>query len=329
MHVTIGRMDTHKHLDIYLLRCLVALVTEVHVTRAAERMGTTQPAMSNTLGRLRELFGDPILVRTEKGMVPTRRALEIAASLREAVDRIDNTLSDAAEFDPGHTMRFEVAASESIVFVLMPALTARLRQLAPGVTLRVHIPDLARVRQLLEEGQADLLLSTTRHAPEGLRSSPLLRQRLIVIASNTHPGIQQTITQEQYLAWPHACHMIGRGGGSPVETSVDEVLIQRDLARIVGVWLPSPVSLPVIVARTDLLATIPERVARHFQPSLGLQVLEPPLPFPGVQINMFWHDRMHNNAAHRWLRQVLRTVSDELQAEDLPSVGRPGSPPDR
>jgi DNA-binding transcriptional LysR family regulator len=177
------------------------------------------------------------------------------------------------------------------------------------------------MRQLLEEGQADLLLSTTRRAPEGLRSSPLLRQRLNVIASATHPDVQKKISQEQYLAWPHACHMIGRGGGSSIETSVDEELIKRDLARTVGVWLPSAVSSPAVVARTDFLATIPERVARHFAVPLGLQVLEPPLPLPDVQIMMYWHDRMHRNPSHRWLRQVLRVVSEGLQAEDAPLIG--------
>jgi DNA-binding transcriptional LysR family regulator len=314
-------MDTHKHLDVYLLRCFVALVTEAHVTRAAERMGTTQPAMSNTLGKLRILFGDPLLVRTEKGMMPTRRAIDIATSLRLAIDRIDDTLADLESFDPKSTTQFEIAASESVAFVLMSALTARLRELAPGVTLRVHIPDLSRMRQLLEEGQADLLLSTIRTAPEGLRSSPLLRQRLNVIASATHPDVRKKITQEQYLAWPHACHMIGRGGGSSIEISVDEALIKRDLARRVGVWLPSAVSSPAVVARTDFLATIPERVARHFAVPLGLQVLEPPIPLPDVQIMMYWHDRMHRNPSHRWLRQVLRVVSEGLQAEDSPSNG--------
>jgi DNA-binding transcriptional LysR family regulator len=314
-------MDSQKHLDIYLLRCLVALVTEAHVTRAAERMGTTQPAMSNTLGRLRTLFGDPLLVRTEKGMVPTQRAIDIAESLRHAVDRIDYALADSEIFDPNSSVRFEIAASESVAFVLMPALTARLRELAPRVTLRVHIPDLTRMRQLLEEGQADLLLSTTRRAPEGLHSSPLLRQRLNVIASGSHHDVQKKISQAQYLAWPHACHMIGRGGGSSIETSVDEALIQRDLVRVVGVWLPSAVSSPAVVARTDFLATIPERVARHFAPPLGLQVLEPPLPLPDVQIMMYWHARTHRNPSHRWLRQVLRSVSEDLQAEDAPSGG--------
>jgi DNA-binding transcriptional LysR family regulator len=188
-------MESHKHLDVYLLRCLVALVAEAHVTRAAERMGTTQPAMSNTLGKLRILFRDPLLVRTEKGMMPTRRAIDIATSLRSAIDRIDDALADLESFDPKSTTQFEIAASESVAFILMSALTARLRELAPGVTLRVHIPDLSRMRQLLEEGQADLLLSTIRTAPEGLRSSPLLRQRLNVIASGTQPDVQKKITQ--------------------------------------------------------------------------------------------------------------------------------------
>jgi DNA-binding transcriptional LysR family regulator len=169
----------HKHLDLYLLRCLHALVTEAHVTRAAERMGTTQPAMSATLGRLRELFGDPLLVRTEKGMVATRRALDLAASVRSAIDLIDQALAEEAPFDSTQTgLQFEIAASESVAFVLMPSFIARLRALTPGIRLRAHIPDLTRVRQGLEESQADLLVSFMRGAPEGLRSTSLPRQNL-------------------------------------------------------------------------------------------------------------------------------------------------------
>jgi DNA-binding transcriptional LysR family regulator len=302
-----------KHLDIYLLRCLQAFVEEAHVTKAAERMGSTQPAMSSVLRRLREIFNDPLLVRTEKGMVPTDRARELAASLRTAIDLIDNALTADRPFDPASAeMAFEVAASESVSFMLLPHLISRVRRLAPGVQLRVRIPDLQRARQNLEEGEIDLLLSFTRTAPDGLRSSALWSQKLVVIASRSHP-VGAGLTLEDYLRWPHACHKLGRSGSS-IEVAVDAVLQKMKQQRMVGVWLPSAISVPAVVSRTDFLATVPDGVARMFAPLLGLKTLPPPLALDDVQIGMYWHERMHKNPPHKWLRQLVRSVAGELTA---------------
>jgi DNA-binding transcriptional LysR family regulator len=304
-----------KHLDIHLLRCLQALVLEQHVTRAAERMGVSQPTMSATLGRLRTLYKDPLLVRTDKGMVLTPRAAEIAASVAKALDLIDGTLNDAGSFAPATTaLQVEVAASESVALVLMPALVARLRREAPGVRLRVHVTDIGTVRQELEDGGTDLVISFLRPAPQGLRSTQLLRQKLYVIAAATHPDIRGSITLEQYLGWPHARYILTHTGSSTIENEIDAALAAVGVRRDIGVQLPSALSSPPVVAGSDLLATVPERVARHFAPSLQLQVLEPPLPIPDVEISMYWHERKHHNVAHRWLRQTILELAKDLKA---------------
>lgn len=300
-----------KHLDIYLLRCLRAFVDEAHVTKAAERMGSTQPAMSAVLRRLREIFNDPLLVRTEKGMVPTERARELATSLTVALDVIDHALAADQPFVPDSAQTsFNIAASESVSFLLMPALTARVRQIAPGVQLRVRIPDLPRARQALEEGEIDLLLSFTRTAPAGLRSSTLLTQKLVVIAASSHPATPH-FGLDAFLAWPHAGHQLGRGGSS-IEDAVDAALARLGRQRTIGVWLPSAISLPTVVSQTDCLATVPLGVATRLAPALDLQVLQPPLPLGDVQVGMYWHDRMHQNAPHKWLRQTLREVAAKV-----------------
>lgn len=146
-----------------------------------------------------------------------------------------------------------------------------------------------------------------------MRSTHLLSQRLCVIAAASHPDVRGAITLEQYLRWPHAYYTLGRGGGSTIETAVDEALAAVGKVRTLGAWLPSTLSSPAVVASSDLLATVPERIARHFAATLGLQVLAPPLPLHDVVIAMYWHDRMHNNPAHRWLRERLRDVAAELQ----------------
>lgn len=303
-----------KHLDIYLLRCLRAIVEEAHVTKAAERMGSTQPAMSAVLRRLREIFNDPLMVRTEKGMVPTERARELAESLRTALDIIDRSLATDQSFAPATAqMSFEVAASESVSFMLMPRLISAARSLAPGVQLRVRTADLPRVRQLLEEGEIDLLLSFTQTAPEGLRSSGLWTQKLVVIVAQSHP-VGDELTLDDFLGWPHVCHKLGRVG-STVEVAVDAALEQAGRARAVGAWMPSSISVPAVVSRTDFLATVPEAIARDFAPPLGLRVLAPPLPLDDVRIGMYWHERMHQNPPHKWLRQLVRDVASELARE--------------
>ena len=223
----------HKHLDVYLLRCLNALVTEAHVTRAAERMGISQPAMSATLARLRALFADPLLVRTEKGMVATPRALDIAEQVQQALDLIDQSLAESTPFDPAcATAHFRIVASESIGFLLMPQLIARVRQDAPGVRLSVRNPELPRVRQELEEGDCDLVVAFLHDAPQGLRSTTLMQQRMCVIAAAGHPSIQGSISLEQYVAFPHVYYALGRTGTSTLDTVVDRALARAGQARI-------------------------------------------------------------------------------------------------
>jgi DNA-binding transcriptional LysR family regulator len=299
-----------RHLDVYLLRCLVALATEAHVTRAAERMGVTQPAMSATLSRLRTLFADPLLVRTEKGMVATPRARRLADRFQQALDLVDQAVADRADFDPAAaTERFRIAASETLGYLLMPSLIAHVRRLAPGVLLTVQPPDLARVRHDLEEGGIDLVIAFIRDAPQGLRYTPLLRQPMRVIAAAGHPEVQGRLTLAQYVRHPHVFYALGRTAVSTLEAVVDEALERAGMERTIGARVSSTLVSPGVVAQSDLLATLPERIARHFAAVWQLQVLEPPLALEDVSTSMFWHERMHHNPGHRWLRQQFEVVA--------------------
>ena len=303
----------NQHLDLYLLRCLVALAREEHVTRAAARMGTTQPAMSATLARLRKLLGDPLLVRTEKGMVPTPRALEAAASAQQALDLIDHILDDSSHFQPATAVsHFRVSTSETVGFLLMPSVIAALRILAPGVELSVQKLELQRVRQELEEGVTDLVIAFLRNPPAGLRSKAVMRQKMSVIAAAAHPSIQSTLSLEQYVRYPHVFYALGRADTSTLEGVVDEALSRAGVSRRVGASLPSTLASPVLVAYSDMLATVPERIARHFADHWKLQVLTPPVPLEDVCTSMFWHERMHNNIAHRWLRDRIAEIGRSL-----------------
>ncbi len=309
----------NRHLDLHLLRCFSVLITERHVTRAAERLNTSQPAMSAILGRLRKLFDDPLLVRTEKGMFLTNRAIEIGRSVDAALALIDGTLHSNEIFNPATAVHeFKIAASESVTLAIMPSLISRVHQLAPSVTLCVRVPDLARMKQALEEAQTDILISFTKSAPSGLRSSTLLRQSLKVVVSKTHPDIRDSLSIEQFVSWPHAGHRIDAREGSTIEKAVDKSLNRLGLTRSMGAWLPSAVSLISIVAEGPFIATVPEAIADRLVDEAGVRAFDPPLMLDEARIGMFWHDRMHDNSAHRWLRGVLRTVVSELKAEPTP-----------
>jgi DNA-binding transcriptional LysR family regulator len=298
-----------RHLDVYLLRCLVALVAEGHVTRAADRIGITQPAMSATLARLRTLFADPLLVRTEKGMVSTPRARQLADQFQQALDLVDEAVAER-DFDPATaTERFRIAASATLGYLLMPSVVAHVRRLAPGVQLNLQPPDLARVRHALEEGGLDLVVAFIRDAPPGLRFMPLLRQPMRVIAAADHPTVQGRVTLEQYTGLPHVFYSLGGTAASTLEAVVDAALERAGVARTIGARVSSTLVSPGLVAQSDLLATLPERIARHFAKVWQLQVLEPPLALEDVTTSMYWHERTHRNPAHRWLRQQFEIVA--------------------
>jgi DNA-binding transcriptional LysR family regulator len=143
---------------------------------------------------------------------------------------------------------------------------------------------------------------------------------LTVIAARTHP-LQGELTLDEFLRWPHAAHKLGRGGSS-IEAAVDMALQKLGRQRTVGVWLPSAISVPAVVSRTDLLATIPVGVAHRFGPLLGLRYLVPPLALDDVRVGMYWHERMQQNPPHKWLREVVREVAGERAAEEqLPPGG--------
>lgn len=310
-----------RHLDLYLLRCLVVLVDEGHVTRAAERMDITQPAMSATLARLRSLFGDPLLVRTEKGMVATPRARQLADQFQQALDLVDQAVAEGTEFEPATAIeRFRIVASETLGYLLMPSLIAHVRRLAPAVQLTLQPPNLARVRPDLEEGGIDLVVAFIRDAPPGLRFTPILRQPMRVIAAADHPEVQGRLTLAQYIRYPHVFYALGGTAASTLEAVVDEALDHEGLVRTIGARVSSTLVSPGLVAQSDMLATLPERIARHFAALWQLQVLEPPLRLEDVSTSMFWHDRTHRSPAHRWLRQQFEIVA---RSPDMAQAARP------
>jgi LysR family transcriptional activator of mexEF-oprN operon len=302
-----------KKIDLQLLEHLEALISERHVTRAAERMGLGQPAMSGILSKLRDIVGDPLLVRTSQGMVPTERALEVATQVREGLNLIRNALAAPARFDPAVSAKqFRVIAPDSLAFTMLPQLLAHLEAAAPQISVVFAPADVRLSRELLETDECDLVISYLPAPPEGLHASVVLHQKLCSIARVGHPDIDGTLSIDQFLAWPHLVFGAGPMPFSTIENEVDRALRARKLTRRIGARVSNILLMPRVIAATHMIATVSERTARHFAPIAPVQVLAPPIDLPEPAVVMVWHGRTQHDAPHQWLRGVIRRIAAGL-----------------
>jgi LysR family transcriptional activator of mexEF-oprN operon len=303
----------HNKIDLQLLEHLDALISERHVTRAADRMGLGQPAMSGILAKLREIVGDPLLVRTSQGMVPTERALEVAAQVRTGLQIIRTALAGPAGFDPRVTHRqFRIMAPDSLAFTLLPRMMAFFETHAPGISVVFAPADVRLSRDLLEADQCDVVISYLPEPPEGLHATVVLHQKLCCIVRHGHPAIDGSISIDQYLAWPHLVFGAGPMPVSTIEAAVDKALRARRLERRIGARVSNILLMPSVIAATTMIATVSERTAHNFAPIAPVQVLKPPLDLPDPAVVMLWHDRTHHDPAQAWLRQVIRSNAEQV-----------------
>lgn len=295
-------------LDLNLLVVLEVLLAERNVTRAAARLGLSQPGVSTALGRLRAALGDPLLVRGPRGMQPTPRALELEPLLREALGRLEGALFGGRGFDPAHAERtFSVAASDYVQFVLLGRLVARLQRHAPGVQLKV-VPVSARFPWAeLEAGALDLVLGRAPQEPEGLKKKLLFRDRVVFIVRRDHPLKKKTWTLEDFTSVSHVEAL-------PIEgpTMVDQLLGRKKRRRKLAVTVPQFLSAPFVVLETDCAFTLAERIAVPLARALPLRVLEVPFAAPEFAVQAFWHERVHADPGHAWLRRMVAEAAAEL-----------------
>lgn len=302
-------------LDLNLLVALRALLTERHVTRAAARVGLSQPAMSHALARLRELLGDPLLVRTPSGMRPTPRAETMRAPLERALEDIGRLIASPAPFDPRlSTRKFRIASNDYMELVLFPRLLRRLWAEAPNVDVRI-INLGAHANEDLAEGRLDLAMgvvgqfaNANADAPRGIRSQDLVSDGFVCVVREDHPVVKKRLSLDDFVALPHAL-VAPRGEGGSV---VDSALARIGKKRRVAVEIPHFLVAPHVVRETDLVLTLAARVATSLAPLLGLRQLAPPLELTGFTMSMVWHERQHVDAAHVWLRELIATVAKDL-----------------
>lgn len=292
--------DSLRRLDLNLLVTLDALLTELNVTRAAERLHLAQPTVSVQLGRLRDLLDDPLLLPGPRGMRPTARAEALRAPLRQALEAVHLAIAPAQPFDPAaatHTWRL-AATDYGASTILLPAL-AGIRAAAP--TTRIAVLDLqpsAMVR-LAENGEIDMAFHIAEAAPAELRQCSLFVERYVLVGRVDHPGLKRKPTLKQFCALEQVI-VSPDGGGFHGPT--DTALAEQGLSRQVALSVPHFMLLAAVLAGSDLVAMVPQRLVLA---DPRLKVVEAPLAVRGFEMLMLWPERVHRDPGHRWLRQMI------------------------
>ncbi|MFO0674817.1 MAG: LysR family transcriptional regulator [Polyangiaceae bacterium] len=297
--------------DFGLLVSLDALLQEGSVTGAARRVGLSTPAMSHALARVRDRLGDPILVRSGRGMLLTPRAEALKPQVHDVVRAARRALEPERPFVASELSRtFVVHATDYVLTVLGAEVDRILRREAPGVRLRFVPNTLDDPAALRDEG-SDLAVGIYGELPQEMRHRRLLTDRFVCVVRKGHPSADTRLTLEQFVALPHIqVAPRGKPGGY-----LDDVLAERGLARTVARAVPYFVTALQLAAETDYVLTISERIAQRFAGPLSLDVREVPLKLRPYALSLVWHPRVDAEAGHRFLRDVFLRASRHAAAE--------------
>jgi DNA-binding transcriptional LysR family regulator len=288
-----------RRLDLNLLVTLDVLLAEHNVTRAAERLNFSQPSVSVHLAKLRDIFDDPLLIPGPRGMRPTARAEALREPLRLALEALEQAVAPASPFDPGAAQDvWRIAASDyGESAIVLPAL-AGLRTAAPGTRIAVVEMQPSRIARQAAQGDIDLALHTVDGSPSNLRRRVLFTERYVLAGRAGHPRLQRRPTLEQFCALDQV--IVSPDGGG-FHGATDDALAAHGQQRHVVLSVPHFLFLRSVLESTDLVAMLPERLVQ----GVALQVVEAPLEIPGYEMAMLWHERVHRDPAHQWLREQI------------------------
>lgn len=298
--------------DLNLLPVLVALMEERSVTRAANRLGMTQPALSNALSRLRETLRDPLFIRERYGIRPTQLAEEITPTIEAALAQLNEVIVQQQEFDPARAERlFLIAPNSYVELVLMPALVARLREQAPGIKLRTTPFGNDVAETGVVSGSTAMVLGRVVDPPDNLVVQHLMDDGLACILRADHPQVGETLTRAHYESLKHV-NVLPPGR---IRAGVFQALEQQRLKREVAVSVTHFLAVPEMIAVTDYCATLPILICRGLQRDPRLKVLQPPVDLGTFPVEMAWHVRYRHDPAHSWLRSVVIDLARSLSRE--------------
>ncbi len=289
-------------IDLNQLVLFQQLMVERRVSRVAENLGLTQPAVSNSLARLRRLFGDELFVRTPAGMLPTAFAEQLAEPVGYALGMIHSGLNQHRRFDPANVKRSVTIGMTDIgEIVFLPALVERLRLAAPGIALSTVRNTATNLRDDMEAGKVDLAIGPLPQLKAGFFQRRLFRQRYVCLFRKGHPLDRKRLSLADFKAAEHLT-VISAGTG---HGKVDELIRRAGVERTVRLTVPHFVGVGHILRRSDLVATVTERLAESLAEPFDLVYRPHPIELPEIAINVFWHAKVHRSPAHQWLRTVV------------------------
>jgi len=293
--------------DLNLLRVLDALLRERNVSRAAERLALSQPAVSNALNRLRDLLDDPLLVRVGRAMQPTPRALELEAPIRAALRQIEESLGEGSRFEPARSrQRFRIALTDYAEMLLMPRLLARLAEQAPGVRIDVQHLSPRLPAEALEKGEIDLALGRFEALPPRFAGVRWMSETLQLVARRDHPQLQAGLDLETFLRLRHLWVHGGQTRGM-----VEQWLGEHGLTREIVYTTPNYLQAAHIAAGGDLVAVLPTRLARYFAGLLPLQLFDLPFALGPFHLDIVSLDLRRRDQALQWLIEQIRSLGEE------------------
>ena len=305
--------------DLNLLVYLDVLLRECNVTRAAEELGISQPAMSNSLRRLRDLFADPILVRTSDGMTPTDRALELQPLVRTVLAAAEQAVLPKTDFKPSGSNRiFRIMASDYTEATLLPVLLRRLLKEAPNVRLDIMTPSDVSFHDV-ERGKVDLVINRFDSLPQSFHQVHLWDDSFSCVVSASNP-ISKNWNLDAYLSAKHVwVSKTGMGVGVGMSSDdvqrlgwVDDALDKIGAKRNIALFTRHYQAALLLGEQKDLIVTLPSMAARQLQSNPNVVILDPPFEIPRMRLKMVWSPLLQHDPGHRWMRQLIKTVSEEV-----------------
>jgi DNA-binding transcriptional LysR family regulator len=307
-----------SRINLNLLVTLDALLTERHVTRAGERIGITQSAMSSALNQLRGLFADELLVRSPKGMILTTRATELVPQVKKIVDQLQGLLTNQQIFDPLTAERvFTVGMSDYMETILLPKLCQKLRKTAPHVKLKVKHINYFSVSEPIDNYEVELgivfKVEKLEEAPK-LHIENLFSVNAVCTARADHPLMNKKITLDDYTT---ASHIKVEYEKIPQQNRIDVALKKLGKSRKLPIIVPHYLPVLFALSNTQLLATIPDIFPEKILNSLNLKAQQLPFLIPPIEVVQVWNEQYDNDPGHYWLRGVIKEVSSLIANEKI------------
>jgi DNA-binding transcriptional LysR family regulator len=300
-------MNQLHNFDLNLLRVFGAVHAEGHIGRAAKRLGITQPAVSHAIQRLRDSVGDPLFIRSGKGVEPTARADEMAAYVRDSLESAMAAIAAPQGFDPAVSNRvFHVGLPDHAVAKYAPLIDATFSHRAPKLGIHLHDVQTPEAIRLVEQGDIDMAANVIEDLPKRFKSMPLFTSQIVVIASKQNPYIKGKIDISGY----HKARHLMYSAPSPMNKALGEGLAKWGITREIGMTISSHLAVPLIIANSELIATVTREIAEPYVEKYGLQMFKLPFDIPDVQVSLFWHERNDRDAGHQWLREMAVKMTE-------------------